>query len=247
MHNIRQRTGITPCLVTFLATSLLSTLANAAGFTGIVKDEIGQPIVGAMVTTRFHLPFQERTVFTDQQGRFMLSDLPTDAEHTLRVRRIGWHDIRSNGHSVVEGNVDPLSFVMQRHTDPAEVAAQLPANHWYELVLNEVESEHDREQFVRQCTFCHQQGNPATRLLRDEGEWQKVLALMARMGAGLDAELAERMPAILNRAYNPATAIPALTEGWEDAHGFAPPRMQRYALPSSTSFNLADARPYNMT
>ena len=49
----RQRIGITPLLALVIASSL-STLSHAAGFTGTVTDEKGQPIVGAMVTTRFH-------------------------------------------------------------------------------------------------------------------------------------------------------------------------------------------------
>ena len=111
---------------------------------------------------------------------------------------------------------------MVRHTDPAKVAAQLPANHWYALVLEKLTDEHEREQFVRQCTYCHQQGNAATRLVRNEQEWEKVLSLMARMGAGLDEKLRVRVPELLNSAYDLETAVPALTEGWEDAHKFSP-------------------------
>ncbi len=204
---------------------------QAAGFVGTVVDEAGVPVVGAMVTARFNLPFQERTVFSDEAGRYRLVGLPADTDYLLRVRRIGWRDIRSAGHKTSGEGLEPLDFAMVRHTDPAEVAAQLPANHWYELVLNELESEHDREQFVRQCTFCHQQGNAATRLLRDEAEWEKVLALMARMGAGLDEDLAERIPAILNRAYDPKTAVPALTKGWEEPDFMPPPnRVVRQAV-----------------
>lgn len=197
--------------------------AAAAGFQGIVVDNTDSPIAGAMVTARFNTPFQERTVFTDDAGRYQVSGLPAATSHMIRVRRIGWHDVRSGDHVTAVDNLTPLDFTMVRHTDPAAVAAQLPANHWYELLLDQLESEHDREQFVRQCTYCHQQGNPATRLQRDEAEWQKVLALMARMGAGLDEDLSNRIPGLLNSAYDPATAVPALTEGWEDPDFVPPP------------------------
>lgn len=196
--------------------------AQAAGFHGQILDEQDQPIVGAMVTARFNLPFQERTVFTDDQGKYVLQGLLPATDHTIRVRRIGWHDVRSLGHNTEHGALTPLNFTLQRHTDPAEVAAQLPANHWYELLLNELDTDHEREQFVRQCTYCHQQGNAATRLQRDEAEWDKVLSLMARMGAGLDEDLHARIPALFNKAYDPATAVPALTKGWQEP-GFAPP------------------------
>ena len=216
-----------------LATVLLGVVitsasgGHAAGFQGMVSDSTGAPVAGAMVTARFNVPFQERTVFTDDQGQYLLHGLPADTDYTFRVRRVGWQDIRSEAHSFAPDQsagepMAQLNFTMQRHTDPAEVAAQLPANHWYELLLNELDNEHDREQFVRQCTYCHQQGNAATRLLRDEGEWDKVLALMARMGAGLDEDLRDRIPALLNKAYDPETAVPALTRGWQDPD-FAPP------------------------
>lgn len=224
--------------VCVISAVIVGPSAQAAGFQGQILDEQGQPIVGAMVTARFNLPFQERTVFTDDLGNYVLRGLPAATDHTMRVRRIGWHDVRSLGHNTSDdtaGNASnnasnnaseneliPLSFTMQRHTDPAEVAAQLPANHWYELLLNELDTDHEREQFVRQCTYCHQQGNAATRLQRDEAEWDKVLALMARMGAGLDEDLHARIPALFNKAYDPATAVPALTKGWQEP-GFAPP------------------------
>ncbi len=201
---------------------VLSSVTHAAGFQGRVLDEAGGPIAGAMVTARFNTPFQERTVFTDDDGHFEISGLPESTDHLIRVRRIGWHDVRSGGHVTDDDELTPLDFAMVRHTDPALVADQLPANRWYDLLLSRLESEHDREQFVRQCTFCHQQGSPATRLQREPEEWDKVLALMARMGAGLDEDLRDRVPELFNTAYDPATAVPILTQGWQSP-GFAPP------------------------
>jgi streptogramin lyase len=199
------------------------SVAWAAGFQGqVTDDKAGTSIAGAMVTARFGEPFQERTVFTDDEGRYAMAGLPAVTNHRIRVRRIGWEDLRSWDHqTAAEGLID-LDLGMARHTDPAEVAAQLPANHWYALVLDKLTDKYEREQFVRQCTFCHQQGNAATRLVRDIEEWDKVLALMARMGAGLDADLRARMPELLNAAYDPETAVPALTQGWENAHEFSP-------------------------
>ena len=103
----------------------------AAGFAGTVLDEAGEPIVGAMVTARFNLPFQERTVFTDDAGRYRLEGLPPQTEYLFRVRRIGWRDVRSAGHELGGDGTAVLDFTMVRHTDPADVAAQLPANHWW--------------------------------------------------------------------------------------------------------------------
>ena len=58
--------------------------------------------------------------------------------------------------------------------------------------------------------------------MREREEWDKVLSLMARMGGTLDADLRDRVPELFNSAYDPAVAVPALTEGWQEP-GFAPP------------------------
>lgn len=201
---------------------LAPVTAAAGGFQGLVISETNTPVVGAMVTFRFSSPFQERTVFTGADGRYQVAGLPQDTEYIIRVRRIGWHDVRTRGELSATQDIAALDFTMKRHTDPVEVAAQLPANHWYQLVLEQLTDEREREQLVRQCTYCHQQGNEATRVKREDGEWQKVLALMARMGGGLDMEIRKKIPELFNTAYDPATAVPRLTKGW-DQPGFAPP------------------------
>ncbi len=210
------------CTTVLITGALTASFAAAAGFQGQIVDQEGVGIAGAMVTARFGEPFQERTVFTDDEGRYAVAGLAEETSHLVRVRRIGWEDVRSWGHMTPGEGVADLDLTMIRHTDPAKVAAQLPANHWYALVLEKLTDEADREQFVRQCTFCHQQGNAATRLVREPEEWDKVLALMARMGGALDADLRARVPELLNTAYDPDTAVPALTRGWERPD-FAPP------------------------
>ncbi len=206
----------------FLFVSLcLPVLASADQFFGQVMSDSKTPIVGAMVTFRFGDPFQEKTVFTSEEGRYQIAGLPGSTDYTVRVRRIGWHDLVTDEVAVAQEN-GALDFTLLRHTDPAMVAAQLPANHWYGLVLDRVSSEYEREQLVRQCTYCHQQGNEATRVQRPVEEWHKVLSLMARMGGGLDAEFSAKIPELFNSAYDPKTAVPKLTKGF-DQPGFAPP------------------------
>lgn len=205
----------------FVALLVFSTTAQSGGIYGRVVSESESPIVGAMVTVRFGSPFQERTVFSGEEGRYAVSGIPDESDFLVRVRRIGWQDIRSP-HSPMGEDASATDFTMTRLTDPALVAAQLPANHWYGLVLEQLDSEYEREQLVRQCTYCHQQGNAATRLQRSPEEWQKVLSLMARMGGGLDQEFSAKLPEIFNTAYDPATAVAKLTKGFEKP-GFAPP------------------------
>ncbi len=204
------------------ASMLLPGLAVATGFAGRVTTDGEAPVAGAMVTFRFGSPFQERTVFTADDGSYQVQGLPGNDDYKIRVRRIGWQDARSSGQSGGEGANTTFDFALQRHTNAADVAAQLSANHWYALLLDEIEDERLHEQMKRQCTYCHQQGSAHTRVQRDKEEWGKVFSLMARMGGTVDVELRQMLPELFDRAYDPATAVPLLTQGWQEP-GFMPP------------------------
>jgi len=195
--------------------------ARSADLVGRVADAAGAPVAGAMVTAGHGWPLHERTVFSGDDGRYRITGLVADSEHTLRVRRIGWKDARVEALPIGAASTTH-DVVLARETDPAAVAAQLPANHWYQLALTNLDDDHLREQLRRQCTYCHQQGSRITRQQRSPEEWQKVLALMERMGAGLDPELAARIPELFNTSYDPATAVPALTARMAEPD-FAPP------------------------
>ncbi len=122
----------------FLITgTLLSGAAGATVFAGKVTTAGDMPVAGAMVTFRFGSPFQERTVFSADDGNYQVMGLPEGADYMVRVRRIGWQDLRTTVNSSSPLASTTLDFDLQRHTDPAQVAAQLPANHWYELLLDE--------------------------------------------------------------------------------------------------------------
>lgn len=210
--------------VPVLVACLLGSAAAASSvLRGRVLDSSGSPIVGAMVTLRRSGPFHDKTVFSDGSGAFFAAGLVDGEPYELRVRRIGWRGgWQPTPRPFALGEVRELTITLERETDPERIADQLPASRWLGLALAELGSESQREEFVRQCTYCHQQGNRATRRLRDEAEWRKVLALMARMGAGLSSELGERLPSVLNEAYAPRHAIASLTRGM-GSPGFAPP------------------------
>ncbi|MCP5058762.1 MAG: hypothetical protein GY937_18835 [bacterium] len=188
----------------------------AAGvLAGTVRDAAG-PVVGAMVSAQHGDPIHTLTVFTDAEGFFRTPDVEADRVE-LRVRRIGWKDHRVQ----VEVPEEGLLLELERETDPAALAAQLPAHRWLSLLTAQIDDPTHREQFVRQCTYCHQQGNQATRVPREDWQWEKVLSLMARMGGILPEELRAQVPELFRAAYDPATAIPVLTAN-ADSPDFAP-------------------------
>jgi streptogramin lyase len=203
------------------AVGLLAGLAagsSAERIRGSVSDGSGAALVGAQVTAESGEPAHRISVWTDAAGRFATPEVGSAATWTLRARRIGFRD-------AVQSGIAPgaeLALVAERITDPAAVAAQLPAHHWWSLVIERFEGEKERQRLKRECTFCHQQGNEVTRRPRPAEEWQKVIGLMERRGARLDNLLHEQLAAALVLAYDPAVAVPRLTEGWQDAEAFAP-------------------------
>jgi hypothetical protein len=112
-----------------------------------------------MVSFSHAEPVHSVTVFSDDDGRFRTPTIRGEGPFTVRVRRIGWRDSNLVDVDLTHG----LSLILERETDPAAVAAQLPANHWYALVLDSIEDRAQREELKQQCTNCHQQGNWATR------------------------------------------------------------------------------------
>jgi streptogramin lyase len=185
----------------------LAASASAQSYAGTLRGPDGGPVVGAMVSLRRGDPEHSVTVWSDGAGHFRTPAVAGAGATSLRARRIGWKDL-----VVAEpASAAPLELAMEPERDPAAVAAQLPANRWYELLLARVDDPEEREQLKRQCTYCHQQGSAATRKLRSPEEWKKVLALMGRMGGMLDRDLREKLPALMNEAYAPETAVAALT------------------------------------
>jgi len=202
-----------------LALALLPAADAAGSFRGHLKSRDGTPVVGARVTVSAGAPSHGVTVFSDATGRYATPPLLSPGPYDVRVRRIGWKDLRLTGRAAPAG---PLDLTLVRETDPAAVAAQLPANRWYRLVLDRMEDPDQREELKRQCTFCHQQGSWATRRLHTPEEWSTLLTLMGRRGGMVGRELREEIPVLFDAAYAPEHAVPLLTAGM-GAPGFAPP------------------------
>jgi virginiamycin B lyase len=192
--------------------------AAAAVVTGSVRDAAGAPITGAMVSFLRGDPLRVSTVFTNDAGEFTASEVAPALGAIVRVRRIGYRDLRVPADWAAE----PLAFTLAAETDPAAAADQLPSNRWFGLLLEKFEHEAQREEFVRQCTYCHQQGSAATRIPREDWQWEKVLTLMARLGGTLSPEVRAQVPGLFRSAYDPRTAVPRLTAKLGTPE-FAPP------------------------
>ena len=208
-------------LLCFAFAALCAAPAEAGRFGGRVHDAAGGPLAGAMVSFSHGDPLHVVTVFTDEAGRYVSPELAGPTPYRIRVRQPLWRDVVVADVTLPAHGDKSLDVALERETDPAEITAQLPANRWFSLLLARVRDDAQREELVRQCSYCHQQGSRQTRLLRTEDNWQKVIALMGRMGGMLHPELRAALPALFNEAYDPKTAVPALMARLDEP-GFVP-------------------------
>ncbi len=124
------RPGTSWIALFFALGTLASTAesASAAAAVGRVTDGSGTPVEGAMVSFRRGEPAHARTVFTDTDGRFQIPSLEGQPDW-VRVRRVGWKDLDlDRTHLPGDVTASPMELVLERETNPAMVAAQLPSN-----------------------------------------------------------------------------------------------------------------------
>ncbi len=198
-------------------------LEGDARFHGYVRSE-GRPVPGAMVSFIHGDPRHSLTVFADDQGRYLAPPLEDADRYRVRVRRVGWRDA-----TVKDRSPGRLDFTLERLRDPKAIAEQLPANRWYDLVLERLDDPSERRELKQQCTYCHQQGNWATHRQRTEEEWRKLILLMGRRGAMITRELREKLPAVYIAAYDPENAYPRLLAN-DGPDGPLPPPQPRARL-----------------
>jgi len=207
--------SLTRCLIAVLLVGAVlmihsSGFASDPGVVGVVHDENGRAVAGAIVTMTNRRLERGTTVYAAPDGRFRIPTLEPGV-YDLRVRKVGYKDQTENALTIGDKPVQ-LSLTMITETDLNELAWQLPANRWMPLVLERLSSDTRREEFVRQCGYCHQQGSWATRLKRGDDDWKAIFIRMGRMGGTISPELQKELPAALNAAYGEENYLKELTQ-----------------------------------
>jgi hypothetical protein len=180
----------TSCLMAANAVSVGNSLAAAAVAVPVNPNGIGGTVIsshgpeaGVWVIAET-LELSSRTikiVVTDDQGRFMLPELPK-AKYDIWVRGYGLVD--SERVQAVPGKNVNLKAVLA--SDPKAAAEIFPANYWFSLLKVPAESEfpgtgpkgngiaprmQTQESWMTamkdQCVMCHQVGNQYTRKLEN--------------------------------------------------------------------------------
>jgi virginiamycin B lyase len=198
-----------------LCVLVLTTVSAVRGaetgvFTGAVHTASGIPVHGAMVTATHRAIRRATTVYTDAGGNFRLPPLEAGT-YDVRIRKVGYKDLEQHSLTLEDGTTR-LDLRIEAETDPNELAWQLPSSRWMPLLLARLSSDDKREEFTRQCTFCHQQGSWATRVPRGREDWDKIFKLMARMGGIISPALRAELPAAFNAAYAEQSYLPALAQ-----------------------------------
>ncbi len=80
------------------------SLALADGFLhGRILDSEGNPIPGAMLSVASPAPVHRITVYSAEDGSYRTPEIPFARPYTLRVRRVGWKDLRLEGFEPAAG------------------------------------------------------------------------------------------------------------------------------------------------
>ena len=206
-----------------------SSQAYAATLTGTVTAADGKPLAGAMVTLWNSAKNAKETVYTNAEGQYSLTTEFT-GKVVLRTRLSRYKDQNSE----LELAADTLlntPITLQDHTTDEGISDQLTASaHAATLPFADQDT---KDVFIRECTYCHQQGNALTRRPRDKQAWSDTAWRMEGYGAyityGQHARIVETQfkgftgkPVVARQEspYNPELAKAKVYE-WHAGHGLS--------------------------
>jgi len=164
----------------------IQVTANSIGG-AVINNSGGRPEAGVWViaeTKSFRVPFR-KIVVTDDQGRFLVPDLPK-GEYELWVRGYGLKD-SSRSNAALGSQV---RLMVDNASSPQDAAKIYPAAYWNSLI-HPPSKEELPEAFVSQehwlaslrgCNQCHQIGMAAMRSFTNPRVWDGIF----KMNGGMD-------------------------------------------------------------
>lgn len=155
---------------TILIFFVIAGSLSAQTIPGVVKDEAGRPVAGAVVTVFAQGGTIQESCYSDARGSCSIeSSLPGPL--VVRARRPGYLDATAG----------PGETLVLRPADAAARSNSLPASA-HAASIDWKNAEH-KANFVSQCHYCHQIGNALTRAPKDEGTWGLTIERMEGYGA----------------------------------------------------------------
>lgn len=160
------------------ATTTTAMAADTGSVRGTVADASGKGLRGAIVSAIQVDDQKSISVLTDNEGRFVLDQLPPD-EYALRARLVGFDDSYLDAVDVSSGaQNESAKFVMQPAKDL--LRQRTGASLFGELKF---ENEDHRMSFKMSCTYCHQVGTEGFRTPEEPVDWQVMITRMDGFGA----------------------------------------------------------------
>ena len=161
------------------ACSLAAGTAQAATLAGTVTSADGKPLAGAMVTLWNATRNAKETVYTNAEGQYSL-DTGFTGKVVLRTRLATFKDQNSDLELAADSAVQ-TNVTLEALSTPEGISDQLTASaHAAVLPFYDQDT---KAVFIRECTYCHQQGNALTRRPRDKQAWSDTDWRMEGYGA----------------------------------------------------------------
>jgi hypothetical protein len=160
-------------------TALQQTAAPTGYITGTVRSTAGVEAGVWVIAETSDLPTHLiKSVVTDDQGRYMVPELPT-ANYSVWVRGYGLADSKPvMAKPSTANNAPALNLTAVVAKDKVEAAKVYPGNYWMQMLEPPKASafpigtgaaqqslQEWMHSFKSSCNFCHQLGNPITRNL----------------------------------------------------------------------------------
>lgn len=182
--------------------AILGVLTSHASFAGLYSGRVmtseNAALAGAIVTLWNETRDQKISTYTDKEGYYALES-EFEGSVILRGRSPYYRD-QNVKLQVVADQLTQQNLLLEKLTDAEEISQTLPASaHVTKLNLNE---NGDRDTFITQCNFCHQQGNSLTRAPRSEEVWSETIWRMEGYGATITYEEHDRLKKLLHEGFD---------------------------------------------
>ena len=179
----------------------LVSQVEAATLTGLVATPEGQSVAGALVTLWNEPRNRKETVYTNAEGKYVL-ETGFSGKVQLRGRAPMYRDFNVEFEVAVDDS-QQHNLALVKLTDPQEISDSLTASaHAAALPFPDQKT---RDTFIRECSYCHQQGNALTRRPRGQAGLERRHVAHGRLRRVHHLRRARRIVAAAGRGFHRQT------------------------------------------
>lgn len=183
-----------------LGAVLALTTAQGAEYSGVVRDEHGAGVPGAMVSISSIDHGVSELVYTNGHGHFELRTRLVQGPAHLRVRKAYFRDLLTD--LAPDARSAHQVLTLGKMTDAREISETLPALFHFGRIGFKPGTLFARDRFQRDCLSCHQLGNATTRVVRSADMWRDTIARMHRYLGNFDEGARNERATLLAAAFD---------------------------------------------